>query len=315
MSFSQEIKEELMKIENMPDCCRHAMAYGMALFGRSFDSKDISLLTDNMSVGEKYAAVIGKVCSVEVDKQVSDAGKTTCEVKNEADRLKVLNCFSMTGNERVKRIDRGNLLNECVDEDEGINCCNAAFLRGAFLSCGTATDPNKSYHIEFVVPYRTLSMDLLKILTDYGLKAKHMVRRYVNVIYIKDSESIEDLLALMGASTAALSIMGVKIYKDLRNRTNRINNFENANLDKTAVAAYDQIMAIEKLKNSGGYELLSPELKEIAALRIENEEASLREIGEMCVPPLSRSAVNHRLKKIIALSGSQGGDKNGKTDE
>ncbi len=304
MSFSAEIKEELIKTQNMPDCCLHAMAYGMLLFGRSFDGVDISLLTDNLSVGEKYSEIVGKVCDVEVKKHVSEAGKMTCEIETAQDRSKVLTCFSTTGRERVKRIDRGNLLNECIDEEVTVNCCDAAFLRGAFLSCGTASDPNKSYHIEFVVPYRTLSQDLLKILTDYGLKAKHMVRRYINVIYIKDSESIEDLLTVMGATNASLSIMNIKIFKDMRNRTNRINNFENANLTKTANAAYDQISAIEKLRNNGSYALLSEDLKEIADLRIENEEASLREIGEMCTPPISRSAVNHRLKKIIALSGA-----------
>ncbi len=304
MSFSAEIKEELMKIEDMSDCCAHAMAYGMLLFGRSFDLNDISLLTDNPAVAEKYATVIEKVCGVSVDRQISEAGKVTCEIKSEADRLKVLEHFSMTGRERVKRVDHGNLLNESGDTVENINCCNAAFLRGAFLSCGTASDPNKSYHIEFVVSYRALSLDLLKVLTDYGLKAKHMVRRYINVIYIKDSESIEDLLTVMGAPMASLEIMNIKIYKDLRNLTNRRNNFENANLSKTATAAYDQINAIKKLKNSGEFALLSDELKTIADYRIENEDASLREIGEMCTPPLSRSAVNHRLKKLIALAGA-----------
>ncbi|MBE6773494.1 MAG: DNA-binding protein WhiA [Ruminococcaceae bacterium] len=302
MSFSAEIKEELIKIEEMPDCCAHAMTYGMLLFGRNFDSKDISLLTDNSAVGKKYALMTERVCGIMPDIQISDAGKMTCEIRDESDIEKVLSCFSTTGNERVKRIDRGNLLNECCEGDDGMSCCNAAFLRGAFLSCGTASDPNKSYHIEFVVPYRTLSMDLLKLLTDYGLKAKHMVRRYINVIYIKDSESVEDLLTIMGATNASLSIMGIKIYKDMRNRTNRIINFENANLLKTASAAYDQISAIEKLKEKGGFEHLSPDLKQVAELRIENEEASLREIGEMCTPALSRSAVNHRLKKLIALS-------------
>lgn len=305
MSFSSEIKEELIKIEDMPDCCAHAMAYGMLLFGRSFDLQDISLLTDNASVGEKYALMTERVCGIKPERQISDAGKVTCEISDSEERKKVLSCFSTTGNERVKRIERGNLLNECGEDDESISCCNAAFLRGAFLSCGTASDPNKSYHIEFVVPYKTLSMDLLKLLTDYGLKAKHMVRRYINVIYIKDSESVEDLLTIMGATNASLSVMGIKIYKDMRNRTNRKINFENANLNKTASAAYDQISAIEKLKEKGIFEQLSPDFKQVAELRIENEEASLREIGEMCTPVLSRSAVNHRLKKLISLSNTE----------
>lgn len=304
MSFSAEIKEELMKIEDMPDCCAHAMAYGMLLFGRSFDINEISLLTDNPFVGDKYIELVKRDCYVDALRFVSEAGKVTCEIGSEEERARVLSRFSSTGKERVRRVDRGNLLNECGDTDESINCCNAAFLRGAFLSCGTASDPNKSYHIEFVVPYRTLSLDLLKILTDYGLKAKHMVRRYINVIYIKDSESIEDLLTIMGATMASLSIMNIKIYKDLRNLTNRRNNFENANLSKTASAAYDQISAIERLKKSGAYSQLPEELKVIADLRVENEEASLREIGEMCTPPISRSAVNHRLKKLIALAGA-----------
>lgn len=307
MSFSAEIKAELIKIEEMSPCCAHAMAYGMLLFGRSFDRNDISLLTDNPLVAEKYAALVERVCGVSVNRQTSEAGKVTCEIRDENERLKVLSCFSTTGMERVKRVERGNLLNESGDTAESINCCNAAFLRGAFLSCGTASDPNKSYHIEFVISYRALSLDLLKILTDYGLKAKHMVRRYINVIYIKNSESIEDLLTIMGATMASLSIMNIKIYKDLRNQTNRRNNFENANLSKTAAAAYDQISAIKRLKNSGDFALLSDELKLIADLRIENEEASLREIGEMCSPPISRSAVNHRLKKLIALAGANGG--------
>ena len=316
MSFSAEIKEEIVKIENMPECCTHAMAYGMLLFGRSFDVNDISLLTDNPLVAEKYVQLVERVSGVTVSTHTSDAGKITCEIMSKEERIKVLDCFSTTGNERVKRIDRGNLLNECGDMTENINCCNAAFLRGAFLSCGTASDPNKSYHLEFVVSYRTLSFDLLKILTDYGLNAKHMVRRYINVIYIKDSGSVEDLLTIMGATMSSLSVMNIKIYKDLRNVINRRTNFENANLSKTACAACDQINAIKTLKKNGGFENLSEELRAIAELRIENEEASLRQIGEMCTPPLSRSAVNHRLKKLMALSSvdSNGGKNLGNTE-
>ena len=193
-------------------------------------------------------------------------------------------------------------MNESAKEDENLNCCDAAFLRGAFLSCGTASDPNKSYHIEFVVPFKTLSMDLLKVLTDYGLKAKHMVRRYVNVIYIKDSESIEDLLALMGAHASCLEIMNIKIYKDLRNLTNRRNNFETANISRTACASFDQVTAIEKIKEKGCFDTLPDDLKQVANLRVDNDEASLKDIGNMCTPVMSRSAVNHRLKKLLEIA-------------
>lgn len=302
MSFSSQIKDELIKIDNMPECCTHAMAYGMFLFGRSFGLNDISLMTDNSSVASKYTELADKACKIGAYNTVSEAGKHTVGFESADDRKKVLSVFSCTGTERTLRIDRGNLTNDSGNTEENTNCCDAAFLRGAFLSCGTASDPNKSYHLEFVVPFKTLSMDLLKILNDYGIKAKHMIRRYVNVIYIKDSESIEDLLTLMGAQLAALEIMNIKIYKDLRNLTNRRNNFESANLSRTVYASFDQVSAIEKLKESGVFADLPEDLKQVAILRIDNPDSSLREIGEMCSPVMSRSAVNHRLKKLMDIS-------------
>ena len=307
MSFSSEIKNELMKIADLPDCCRHAMAYGMLLFGRSFNEQEISIMTDNPAVADMYAELALSVTDTQASRFVSEAGKTTVSFSSLADRKKVLDCFSNSGNEKVMRIDRGNLRNESENEFEydmqdSINCCNAAFLRGAFLSCGTCSDPNKSYHIEFIAPYRTLSLDLLKILTDFGLNAKHMLRRGINVIYIKDSTSIEELLTLMGAHMAAMEIMNIKIYKDVRNLTNRRNNFENANLTRTVYASYDQVESIQKLKDDGVFPTLTDDLKMIAQLRIDNPDSSLREIGDMCDPPLSRSAVNYRLKRLMDIA-------------
>lgn len=306
MSFSSQIKDEIIKSSDLPDCCRHAMAYGMLLFGRSFNLSEISLLTDNGAVAEKYAELAEKVSGIKGRKTVSQAGKYTIDFEKDEDRRKILTAFSLSGKEVVQRIDRGNLSNDSGGETGEMGCCDISFIKGAFLSCGTASDPNKSYHIEFVVSYKMLSLDLMKLLNDYGIKAKHMVRRYVNVIYIKDSESIEDLLALMGAHNSALEVMNIKIYKDLRNITNRRINFENANLSKTASAAFDQIQAIETIKEKGIYPTLSDEMKQIVNIRYENPDASLRDIGEKCSPALSRSAVNHRLKKLIALANTYG---------
>lgn len=306
MSFSLQIKNELMKITDIPDCCRHAMAYGMLLFGRSFNEQEISIMTDSPAVADKYTELVSAETGIEAERFVSEAGKTTVSFESLDDRKAVLNCFSNSGNEKVMRIDRGNLLNESESDFDdlldSINCCNAAFLRGAFLSCGTCSDPNKSYHIEFIAPYRTVSLDLLKILTDFGLNAKHMLRRGINVIYIKDSTSIEELLTLMGAQMAAMEIMNIKIYKDVRNLTNRRNNFENANLTRTVYASYDQVESIQKLKDDGVFPTLSEDLKLIAELRINNPDSSLREIGDMCNPPLSRSAVNYRLKRLMDIA-------------
>ncbi|MCM1363477.1 MAG: DNA-binding protein WhiA [Faecalibacterium sp.] len=306
MSFSSTVKEELVKIENIAPCCLHAMAYGMLLFGRSFNLKSVSLMTEHECVAKQYALMIEKTTNVAPHFLVSDAGKYSISVDNPEEAVQVLSEFFVSGNEAFMRINRGNLLNECSsDATEDFNCCNGAFLRGAFLSCGTISDPNKGYHLEFVVPFRTLSFDLMKMLTDYGLKAKHMVRRGANVIYVKDSESIEDLLNIMGAQMAAFEIMNIKIYKDIRNVSNRITNFNCANISRTVSAAYDQIEKIEKLIKNGTFESLDDELRAFARVRIDNPDASLRELGEMFDPPLSRSAVNHRIKKILSFYDNQ----------
>ncbi|MCM1544416.1 MAG: DNA-binding protein WhiA [Ruminococcus sp.] len=302
MSFSSQVKQELGKIEDTSACCGHALAYGMLLFGRAFNLGSISIMTEHECVALKYADVVEKSSGVVPHYTVSDAGKYTVSVDDSASIKQVLSTFSVSGNEAFARINRGNLLNECSnDETEVFNCCNGAFLRGAFLSCGTISDPNKSYRLEFVVPFRTLSLDLLKMLTDYGLKAKHVVRRGANVIYVKDSESIEDLLNIMGAKLAAFEIMNIKIYKDIRNTSNRITNFNCANISRTVSASFDQIEKIEKMMENGTFDALSDDLKAFAKLRYDNPDSSLRELGEMFDPPLSRSAVNYRLKRIFAF--------------
>ena len=302
MSFSLSVKEELSKIENLPPCCRHAMTYGILLFGREFNGGGISIMTEHEVVAKTYAELLELETGVKAEISVSEAGKYTVGVKKRKEIEKVLSAFSTSGNESFTRINRGNLLNESDSESEILNCCNASFFKGAFLSCGTVSDPNKSYHLEFVVPFRTLSFDLMKMLSEYGLKAKHMVRRYVNIIYIKDSESIEDLLNIMGAQSSAFEIMNIKIYKDFRNVSNRRANFDSANLARTAVAAVAQVEQIQKIIDSGRFAELPEDLREFAALRTENPDASLREFGEMFSPPLSRSAVNHRIKKLLAFA-------------
>lgn len=178
-------------------------------------------------------------------------------------------------------------------------------LRGAFLTCGTVNNPSKGYHLEFVVPYTNLSRDLERFIADcdeLSVSPKRITRNSTQVIYFKDSESIEDILAAMGAVNSCLELMGVKMYKDMRNNVNRKLNFENANLDKTIDAATKQIEAIEHIKKTVGLSYLSDELRELAVLRTDNPDMSLRELGESLKSPLSRSGVNHRLKKLCSIA-------------
>ena len=296
MSFSTHVKNEILSCEITDECCLHAFAYGMLLFSRAFSFFDVSLLTEQETIAEKYEQILKSVCKVSPEVNKSDAGKIKVEVVTAADREKVMDTFGYDKNSKVSRLNWSNFAGEC---------CKQAFLKGAFLTCGTVNDPNKGYHLEFVVPYLNLSKDLKLFITDYDeldITPKSVVRNSNYVVYFKDSEAIEDLLTVMGAYNSSLELMGVKMYKDMRNNVNRKLNFENANLDKTIDASSRQINAIEHIKNTVGLSYLSGDLEELARIRLENPDMSLRELGNALTAPISRSGVNHRLKKICTIA-------------
>ncbi len=298
MSFSADVKNELLSYEVENDCCLHAFAYGMMLFSRAFSYYDISLMTEHCGVAEKYCELMKTVCKVTPKVTKSDAGKYKIEVLNQSERTKILKTFGYENKGGTLRLNWSNISDEC---------CKTAFLKGAFLTCGTVNDPNKNYHFEFVVPYLNLSKDLKLFINDYddfNVQPKAITRNSTYVIYFKDSESIEELLTAMGAVNSALELMGVKMYKDVRNNVNRKLNFESANLDKTIDAAGRQVDAIIFIKNKVGLDYLSDELKELAELRLENPEISLRELGGLLTKPISRSGLNHRLKRICDIADS-----------
>lgn len=176
------------------------------------------------------------------------------------------------------------------------------FTAGIFIACGSINDPSKEYHLEFTVPEERLANELALLLRDIGAAAKTAIRRGQYIVYIKDSESIEDTLTFIGAQQCTLELMNVKIYKDVRNKANRIANCDAANIDKVVKAAMKQIDDIRLISQTSGLESLSDELHEIAELRLENTDMSLQEIGESLSVPLSRSGVNHRFKKIAAIA-------------
>lgn len=300
MSFSTDVKKELMSIKPSEKCCIRSLAYGMLLFGRSFTYDNISMMTDCENTADAYAEAVFNATGVSVTKTVSQSGgKYILSVESEEDRKKVFSVFNLTGKERSQRINRSVLTNESDDENY---CCFSSFIKGAFLSCGTVCDPNKMYTLEFIVPYMKLSEDFSALLKEVRLEPKTTGRRGVYVIYFKDSTNIEDILAFMGASTAMLEIVGIKALKDIRNRVNRVMNFDNANISKTVQASGAQIEAIELIDRKIGLDELPNDLKEIAVLRREYPEMSLRELGEELSPAVSRSGVNHRLLKLMEIA-------------
>jgi len=211
-------------------------------------------------------------------------------VPTDAGRQKVLEAFGYSGKELNRRLNRANL---------EFDCCNAALLRGAFLACGTITDPEKDYHIEFILSYKVLCDDLMKLMTEMDLAPKCVMRGGSHVIYFKESESVEDLLTLMGATESSLEVMGTKMYKDMRNKVNRRMNFENANSTRAFDAAYRDIEAIRYIEEKRGIQWLPQELRELARLRLENPDYTLSELASELSVPISKSGVNHRMKRIL----------------
>lgn len=174
-----------------------------------------------------------------------------------------------------------------------------SFISGAFISCGTVSEPNKGYHLEFLPPNDFLSDKLFEVLSNLGYPPKSIERRNKTVLYYKESEQIEDILTLMGASNCALEIMGTKIYKDLVNRTNRANNCEIANIDKTLRTSEKQMRDIVFLRDNDLIKTLPKEIEEVVAIRLQNPDASLSEMAETL--GISKSGVNHRIQKLSKI--------------
>lgn len=293
MSFTADVKTELTNIDIESECCRRAYAYGFLLFGKSFTTRSINCASDYECVIDSFDSVIQEDMNIRPIRGQLKSGKYTMKIHSIREKQSIIEYFDHSTNEVSLRINHGNFENDC---------CYGAFLRGVFLTCGTISNPDKNYHLEFVIPYYKLSQDLLKILLDQNLKAKYILRKYSHVIYLKDSESIEDLLTLMGAVQSSLILMGIKIQKDVRNNINRQMNFESANMSRAIDAGLAQIDAIEIIERKQGLDSLPDELKELALLRKENPDWSLKTLGANLKNPISRSGVNHRFEKIFSIA-------------
>lgn len=293
MSFSENIKKELCAIESAP-CCQKAECFGLLLFGRAFSPVEISILTQSFEIADLYSNRIKELFRIIPEVSRSRAGKYTVSVKSRKDCAVILNEFGYDGNEIALRINYANFENEC---------CVNAFLRGVFLSCGFVTDPEKDYHIEFITPKHKLALDLKRIIEELSVTPKQIRRKSGYSLYVKDGESIEDMLGFMGATSSFLHMMNVRASKDMRNKINRQYNFESANMNRTIDANMVQIDNINTIVRLSSLENIENGLASLAELRLENKEATLAELGEMTDPPMSRCAVGRRFKKIedIAL--------------
>lgn len=301
MSFASDTKNELCKIVPQ-QCCRKAECYGLLLFGRNFSPACVSLTTENLGAARRAAqftaeitGAIMDVATMELHKKSSTTAYTVSAAGVEQ-AGKVLQSLGHSGQEISLRINLANLENDC---------CSSAFLRGAFLACGTVTAPEREYHLEFSVPYMNLAKDLTALIRDnleLELDPRISRRKGTFVVYIKGGERVSDFLTFLGAPSAAMNLIQVRMLKELRNNVNRQTNFETANIEKTASAAAQEVLAIEKIQKNSKISALPEELRELAAFRLQYPEMSLRELGQHLTPPLSRSGVHHRLQRIIEFA-------------
>ena len=289
VSFSSKLKTDLCKIKPT-GCCRLAETYGLLLFGRSFCKEDISIRTANADTAEMYSSLL-KVCfSVHTVTETVN-GWHIVTVPGEGDRERIINHFAGGETDWIfnpKHVKR--------------TCCRQAFIRGAFLSSGSMNDPEKSYHLEFAVKDPTLSFAFAAFLELCGYRPKTSTRKSVTALYYNNSTVIEEMLGTMGAMGVTLELMETKIVKDMRNKLNRQNNFETSNISKTVNAAVAQNEAINFLETNNLLGLLPEELYEVAILRKNNPDASLSDLCALCNGAISRSGMNHRLKKIIDIA-------------
>ena len=302
MSFSTETKREICTKLSTRVPLQYSELYAMLLLGKEFTPDSIVFKTENEHTFSHFIFLLNKLFKAKCEVVAPMKGETgrnrsyTVTVTSPAKCRKIFEHYGHDEHEINLRVNRANI----NDEDE-----QRAFIRGAFLACGSVTDPEKSYHMEFAVPYRNLCMDICRIIReiqDSEIAVKILSRGGVYIAYIKDSEQITDMLTYMGAVVASMNVMGTKALKEVRNAANRRANSEIANLQKTASASARQILAIKKLRKDGRFNLLSDELKSVANLRYDYPELTLRELGEMLDPPISRSGVNHRLEKIIRMA-------------
>lgn len=288
MSFSSDIKKELCNVRELKINEMTAMLYGLLFAGKTLNGKP-AVMTENYDLISAARILAENVFP-------NERVKLTKLIKNGG----ALYTFEIRSGSVLQRFGDFSGVNSAAVTGNDLD--SSAFLRGVFVSCGSVTDPNKEYHLEMALPENDRTEALQKFIFEHGMPIKTTVRGKNTVLYLKTSELIEDFLTYIGAGRGALEIMQVKIEKDLRNRANRSVNCDSANLDKTVAASEKSRKDIELIIEKMGLDSLSPELRETAALRLSNPESSLSELCGLHGSELSRSGLNHRLKKLAKIA-------------
>ncbi len=286
MSFSADVKKQLCVIENECDECDRAELCGIFEFAGTLKKGVMKLVTENESVADKTIELIRKCFGIEIE-----------YTKNELTYNFIIGdnavLFNIAEGIRLFALDE-------KEEKKVKNCCRSAYVRGAFLGGGSVTNPEKGYHLEFSSKIASITDKLCRVLSGMGYNAKTICRKGNYIAYIKECEVIADVLGGMGAGTAVFEIYNVQIEREMRNSVNRQVNCETANLDKVIKASLKQIEAIRKIERIVSLEKLPDTLFQMAKVRLEYPEESLKELAERM--KLGKSGVNHRLNRIMEIA-------------
>ena len=313
MSYASETKNELARIEPEKKCCMLAEITGFMRFAGSVGFAGggkfrMVMTTPNLAVVRHYKKLIRSYFSVDTDIEIGSTGRNARGLKGAKAKEYIIRIEPENNSEMILRemgilIVRGGVNTLSDGIYDGIirtKCCRKAYMRGMFLGTGTISDPLKSYHLEYVCDSEVLAKDLRHLIRTFDdLSAKIVPRKDKFIVYMKNSQYISDTLAIMGAHSGVLQFEDVKIQKGLVSEAVRITNCDNANTDRTLDASQRQVEAIKKIQAIGGLDSLSEKLRELALLRLYNPEASLTQLGEMMSPPLKKSGVNNRMKRIL----------------
>ena len=294
ISFSNQVKQELCTTITDRDKA-YACLYGMLLCARQLRQDEILMQSESEAFYELMPRLFRQGFGDRVQPRMETGQHGT------------LYSVSLTDPEQVRIVlERYHITlpERPLEMTNVVTNSLGAFTAGAFLSCGSMTDPNKEYHLEFVLPCPQLEEPFSQILLAIGVNAKMVLRKGMPVVYLKHSEQIEDLLTFMGAQQGTIDFINIEILKNVRNKANRISNCDMANINKVMLAAERQIKDILLIDERMGLDALSPDLQQMALLRMDNPELSLKELGELLDPPIGRSGVNHRLKRLQVLADS-----------
>ena len=316
MSFSSEVKEELSRhLPSARHCQIAETAAILSVCGQVSISEDdrfrIVVHTENISVARKYFTLLKKTFKIEAVTRIRKNAylkKSTVylvEVNSHEDAVRILQAtkFMTVDLEIAEDL---STMNRLIIQKE---CCKRAFLRGTFLAAGSISDPEKSYHLEIVCTTEERALQVQNILRELELDARIVNRKKNQVVYLKEGSQIVELLGLMGASISLMNLENIRILKEISNNVNRKVNCETANIVKTVSAAVKQVEDIRYIETHMGFSQLSEGLEEIAVLRLQYQDATLKELGEMLNPPVGKSGVNHRLRKLSRIADELRRDK------